>query len=322
MKSSFIVSLDFELFWGIHDKWTLEEYKKNLLGARKAIPLLLNVFKMHQIHATWATVGFLFAGNKNEIIKHLPPKSLLPSYHNKSLSPYCYLNEIKDNENEASCYYAKSLIKTISSYAGQEIASHTFSHYYCQEPGQTVAQFEADIMAAKSISMDEGYNISSIVFPKNQCNSKYISVLLKQGFSAYRDEENDWIHEKVHIRPLMRVLRLMDVYFPLTGQGGYIPQKEEGIWVLTGSRMYKPFLKPLFFLERLKIKRIKKQMLHAAKNNLCFHLWWHPHNIGTKTEYHLKQLEEIFSYYELLKKKYGMVSMNMQEAVEYFSKEI
>ena len=78
--------------------------------------------------------------------------------------------------------------------------------------------------------------------------------------------------------------------------------------------MYKPIFKPLRFLEGVKLHRIKRQMLHAAKNGLTFHLWWHPHNIGVKTEEHLSQLEEIFRYYAELREKYGMQSLNMREA--------
>jgi hypothetical protein len=108
----------------------------------------------------------------------------------------------------------------------------------------------------------------------------------------------------------------MDVYFSLTGKGGYIPKKEDGIYNLVGSRMYKPFFKPLSFMEGLKVKRIKNQMYHAAKNGLTFHLWWHPHNVGVRTDFHMKQLEEIFSYYDELKEKYGMRSLNMGEAAQ------
>ena len=99
-----------------------------------------------------------------------------------------------------------------------------------------------------------------------------------------------------------------------------MPQKENGIWNLVGSRMYKPLLKPLQFLESLKIRRIKAQMRHAAKHGLTFHLWWHPHNIGIMTDAHLQQLEEIFSYYQELKERYGMESLNMCEAAERLEK--
>jgi hypothetical protein len=57
-------------------------------------------------------------------------------------------------------------------------------------------------------------------------------------------------------------------------------------------------------------------MLHAAMNGLTFHLWWHPHNVGVHTDLHMQQLEEILSYYDELKEKYGMRSLNMQEAAQ------
>ncbi len=80
--------------------------------------------------------------------------------------------------------------------------------------------------------------------------------------------------------------------------------------------MYKPIFRPLEFLEGWKLRRIKKQMLHAAKNGLTFHLWWHPHNVGIRTREHLAQLEEIFRYYAQLRETYGMRSLNMREAAQ------
>lgn len=78
--------------------------------------------------------------------------------------------------------------------------------------------------------------------------------------------------------------------------------------------MFRPIFRPLHFMEGAKVHRIKRQMLHAAKNGLTFHLWWHPHNIGVRTAQHMAQLEEIFRYYAELKEKYGMESLNMREA--------
>lgn len=316
MQGTLIVSLDFELFWGMQDCSTLEEYQDYVLGGRKAIPRLLALFEKHGIHATWATVGFQFANDYQELLQYFPDADLRPSYTNPTLSTYRCFDSIGKNEQQAPCFYAPSLIQKISQCDGQEIGSHTFSHYYCREPGQTIQQFEADMRAAVSIAKAHQFQLTSVVLPRNQCATEYTEVLRRLGFTAYRDEENDWIHEKISIRSLMRILRLADVYLPLTGKGGYTPENESGIINLVGSRMYKPYFKPLAFVENVKIHRIKKQMLHAAKNGLTFHLWWHPHNIGVMTEFHLQQLEEIFSYYDELKEKYGMCSMNMREAAE------
>ena len=315
-----IVSLDFELFWGMLDCATLESYGENVLGGRKAIPQLLALFEKYGIHATWAAVGFLFAENYTELKTYFPAGTERPGYEARELDPYAWFSQIGEDEQTAPCFYGLSLIRQVARTPGQEIGSHTFCHYYCREQGQTPEQFAADMRAAKAIAKDKGYDLTSVILPRNQCEPEYTEVLRQLGFTAYRDEENDWIHEKIKFRPLLRLLRLADVYLPLTGLGGYVPKNENGIWNLVGSRMYKPILKPLAFLEPLKLYRIKRQMLHAAKNNLTFHLWWHPHNIGIRTQAHFMQLEEIFRYYVQLKETYGMQSLNMQEAANLCSK--
>ena len=314
MPGTLIVSLDFELFWGMLDVCPLEEYRDNVLGGRRAIPQMLKLFEKYGIHATWATVGFLFAKDYDELKTYFPAQ--LPGYANGKLDPYAEFAQIGQNEAEAPCFYGSSLLDLIAGTPGQEIGSHTFSHYYCREQGQTLEEFAADMRAARKIGADHGYDLTSVILPRNQCEPEYTEVLRRTGFTAYRDEENDWIHEKIKFRPLLRALRLLDVYLPLTGQGGYIPKNENGIWNLTGSRMYKAIFPKLHFLEGLKLKRIKAQMRHAAQKGLTFHLWWHPHNVGVRTEEHLKQLEEIFSYYRELNETYGMVSRNMAEVAK------
>ncbi|MBR5560408.1 MAG: polysaccharide deacetylase family protein [Clostridia bacterium] len=315
-KATLIVSLDFELFWGMQDGMTLEQYREHVLGGRAAVPKMLSLFEKHGIHATWATVGFMFARDDEELRQYFPEEKALPTYANPALSAYRCIEGAGITAEDAACYYAPEIIRSVADTPGMEIASHTFSHFYCREDGQTVGQFEADLDAARRIAKAQGYALGSLVLPRNQCEPAYTQSLQKLGFIAYRDEENDWIHEKIKIRPLMRLLRLADVYLPLTGQGGYLPKIECGVVNLTGSRMYKPFFKPLAALEWLKIRRIKRQMLHAAKHGLTFHLWWHPHNVGVHTDFHMAQLEEIFAYYEQLKERYGMRSLNMGEAAQ------
>ena len=312
MGGTFMVSLDFELFWGMLDVCPLEAYQDNVLGGKKAIPQLLCLFEQYGIHATWATVGFLFADNYEELSRFFPKRH--PGYAKEGLDGYAWFDKIGKEESTAPCFYAPGLLNLIAGTPGQEIGSHTFCHYYCREKGQTVEEFEADMRAAKAIAAAKGYDVTSVILPRNQCEPEYTEVLRKVGFTAYRDEENDWIHEKVKFRPLLRALRLLDVYLPLTGQGGYVPRCENGIWNLAGSRMYKPIFPKLEFLEGLKMRRIKGQMRHAAKHNLTFHLWWHPHNIGVRTGAHFRQLEELFRYYTQLKEEYGMQCLNMGEA--------
>ena len=317
MDSNFMISLDFELIWGMHEGDIVNSsYSENIRGGRKAIPALLELFEKYEIHATWAVVGLMIAENFEEAKKYFPSESMQPTYKNMNMSPYPLIKHLDECKTDDSLYFAPDIIEQIGKTDGQEIASHTFSHFYCKEEGQTVEQFEADMIAAKAIASDKGYDLKTVVLPRNQCVKKYIDVLTKLGFKAYRDDYNDWIHRIIKFRPLLRILRLTDTYLPLTGFGGYVPTVDDGIYRLISSRMFRPYFKPLAFMEKIKIKRIKGQMLHAAKNGSTFHLWWHPHNIGVMTERHLSMIEEILNYYVFLKKEYGMQNKNMAEFAE------
>src|SRR5713226_8091072 len=57
---AFVISLDFELLWGVRDNRTIADYGANILGGREVIPALLDLFAERNIACTWATVGLLF----------------------------------------------------------------------------------------------------------------------------------------------------------------------------------------------------------------------------------------------------------------------
>ena len=59
-NGAFVISLDFELMWGVRDKKGIDQYGENILGVRKAIPALLKLFEEFEINCTFSTVGFLF----------------------------------------------------------------------------------------------------------------------------------------------------------------------------------------------------------------------------------------------------------------------
>ena len=68
--SNFTISLDFELRWGVLE--LPKQYDENILGARKAIPLMLELFKKYEVEVIWATVGFLFCKDLNDYRKYIP----------------------------------------------------------------------------------------------------------------------------------------------------------------------------------------------------------------------------------------------------------
>jgi hypothetical protein len=71
-KGVFVISLDYELLWGVWDVKDVEKYGNNIIGVKAVIPRLLELFSRHDLKVTFATVGILFAKNKNELLPYLP----------------------------------------------------------------------------------------------------------------------------------------------------------------------------------------------------------------------------------------------------------
>jgi hypothetical protein len=317
----FTVSLDFELYWGVRNSRTIQQYANNLLGVRNAVKEILMAFYDYDIHATWAVVGFLFFPDVESLRKNLPSK--LPHYVNPSLSPYRYINE--SDTLETVYHFAPDIIDLICEYDNQEIGTHTFSHYYCLEKGQNSESFYMDISSAKKIAENRGLKLESLVFPRNQCNSKFLSILVDLGIKCYRGNESGWLYSvvsKEDDNKLKRVLRLIDAYINISGHNTYSVHKVslQKPFNIPSSRFLRPYSKKLFWLENLRLQRIKKAMSYAAKHKTIFHLWWHPHNFGTNTTQNIALMRKILEHYKMLKRKYNMQSLNMGEIADLIEK--
>lgn len=307
----FVISLDFELEYGMEDSVN-KNTENMLLKTRTIIPQILNCFEKYQVHATWATVGKLFATDKKNMYSYYPID--LPTYSNILLSSYEYDSRIKNDEKIDPYHYALELINKIKMTPGQELGSHTFSHYYCNTEGQTENQFKEDIKSAINI-MQDNCNIKpiSIVFPKNEINDKYVDYIRRMGFTSYRGAPNQYIYKSNNF--LIKIYRFVSAYFGKSSDGIYMINEilEKSICNIKASAFLRPYSKHLFFLEPLKIHRIKKQMKFAAKHKGVFHLWWHPHNFGNNSIKNMNNLIEILKYYQYLNEKYNFKSYNMME---------
>ena len=175
-KGIFTISLDFELFWGVRDHRTLESYGENIRNVHHVVPRLLELFSKYNVHCTWATVGLLFFNEKKEMIPYLP--TCRPDYRDKEFDPYTYLEQ---NELEEIYHFAPALIEEIKKTPGQEIVTHTFSHFYTLEKNTSIDQFRSDLRAAIAIAIKRGLEIKSIVFPRNQYSDEHIKVCLESG---------------------------------------------------------------------------------------------------------------------------------------------
>lgn len=317
----FVISLDFELFWGMFDKYSIEEYGPNVAGERTAVPRTLALFSEYGIHATWATVGMLMTHNRYELFAYLPPPKLQPAYEDERVSSYAYLQHANIGTDETGDPYhlGPSLVEAIIRTPHQELANHTFSHYYCVDGKHNSREvFAADLAAHTRIAHEYGVTTTSIVFPRNQWTEEALLTCKDAGIRAYRGNEEHFLYRArrdSEQTPFIRALRLLDHYVNISGHHTYpFPKAAQGALLnIPASRFLRPVMKQLAFLEPLRMRRIKKSMTHAAKHGEVFHLWWHPHNFGINQNENFKNLEEILKHYAMLKKKYGMQSVSMRD---------
>lgn len=316
----FTISLDFELHWGGFEKWPLNDgYKKYFLNTRKSIPTLLSLFRQRDIHVTWATVGLLMHKSRKELIAHLP--EVQPAYAMQQLSAYHYMEHqsIGKGEQDDPFHFAGALVEEILKVPGQEIGTHTFSHYYCNEPGQNSEEFTADLKAAAGAASKYGIKPVSLVFPRNQFNKEYLKVCAAEGIKIARINPLDWwwqIDSTQKESLWKRFSRGLDAYYAIGGKTSYSLQsikKQNGVILLPASRLLRPFNPKELFLNKQKIKKIKKEMIEAARNKEVYHLWWHPHNFGYHTQQNMVGLIQIANHFQKLKHEFGMVSLNMGE---------
>jgi len=307
----FVISLDFELLWGVRDQRTIADYGANILGVRQAVPALLDLFAERNIACTWATVGLLFFATNRAMLAGLPARK--PRYTNARISSYHYLDEVGADEEHDPYYFGLSLIRRILDYPAQEIGTHTFSHFYCLEDGGDVEAFRADLEAARAAAGSLGIKLASIVFPRNQIHPAHLSVCREFGLRAFRGNERVWFHRgrrECEQTRLVRASRLADSYLPIGSTHDHEPALVDGMVDVPASRFLRPVGKSTA-LERLRLLRITSAMETAARRRRLFHLWWHPHNFGVDLEENLAFLRGILDYFRTLQERYGMRSMTM-----------
>ena len=317
-NSVFVISLDFEMMWGNIETWTSEGYgASNVKQVREVIERMIGLFEKYDIKATFAIVGLIMQKSNSE---SLFPEEL-PTYKRKELSPYHknLINKIK-SANE-SLYFGLDIIKRLKSSPNIEIGSHTYGHYYCLEMGQTVSQFEADIKKASEVAKENGIELKSIVFPRNQIAPAYLEICSKYGITSYRGIPMKF-YGKANSKLAIwknRFCRLIDSYINLGGPTTFSlddAENSDKMFNIRASRFLRPYSKKLVFLDGLKFRRIKNEMNYAVRHNEIYHLWWHPHNFGSNIEDNFNTLEKILKYYSFCRHHWGMQSLTMRELSE------
>jgi peptidoglycan/xylan/chitin deacetylase (PgdA/CDA1 family) len=318
MKSNgyFLISLDFELQWGRFDKVILDDVrKKELENTLQLIPKMLDLFEENEIAATWAVVGMMLNKNREQWIANIPQS--IPNYTTKKLSPYQYFKNIDFDENLNQYFFSPELIQSILKTKKQEFASHTYSHFYSLENGQTIDHFKADLEKVREISSD----VKSLVLPRNQFNKNYYSVCKNFNFLTIRTNPSNWYWNAGENNILKRIFRLIDTFNLFSNDKcvdlEFFVNQNQHPYFLPSSRFFRSWIPQNRIINYFKLLRIKKEMTYAAMHKKYYHIWWHPENFGNHPKECLQELKAIVLHYLKLQRKYGFKSVTMNEFGEF-----
>ncbi len=310
-NGALVISLDFELVWGLFDHIRIQDKVSYFNNTLEVIPRIIDIFEKNTIHATWATVGMLFNENWEEWHSNIP--EIIPTYARKELDAYGYGKRHQKLGLE-KFFFAPNLIKTIQSVNGQEIGTHTYSHYYCLEDGQTKAQFEADINQCIKIASKFDIELKSLVFPRNQFNQEYLEICAQKEIETVRSNPKFWYWDTTKKDTLaIKLARTADAYLPFEKKS--YPTDSlilDKVFCQQASRFLRP-QHSIALLNDARLNRIKREMIQAAKSREVYHLWWHPHNFGVDQAGALKTLLAIVEIFKYCNETYGMESLTMKE---------
>ena len=318
----FVISLDFELHWGVRDHVGRDTFRRSAAGTRAAVRRMLERFEVHSVAATWATVGCLMADDAETLRAWWPERS--PGYRVRGLDAQDELERGID----AALHIAPELVERIIAAPEQELATHSFSHFYCGEDGVSPASFRADLEAAKKAAARWDVELQSIVFPRNQVAPAMLQVCADAGLRYYRGQPEHVLYRprKSDAQSLpVRAGRLLDAVVPLTGVGRQrcADHRPSLMINVPASRFFRPNILRSQTLSTLGLRRVLAEMRDAAKVGALFHLWWHPHNFAAGDfaagdfaagDRAFESLEVVLQHFAYLRSRFGMRSATMASA--------
>jgi peptidoglycan/xylan/chitin deacetylase (PgdA/CDA1 family) len=302
-RPGFVISLDFELAWGMRDLRWAPAYRGHLEGAIALVPRTLQLFESAGVEATWAIVGALGLPNLEALFSaYVGDPNHLREVVNGGFLPVGQSPELD------RLHFAPDLVERVMQTPGQTIGSHTFLHTTWAGPASSSA-LQADLASLQALDRNPG---RALVFPRNLYDAKALSVAASEGFVSFRGvpTSRSWSHDiRTFNRPWRRALRLSQAYAS-TRQAYTSVETDTGLVNVRASRFLRPPGSRRFMNEQM-VRVVKAEMRNAARLHQTYHLWWHPHNHGARPEAASAMLEPIVNRWRELNDEHGWPTLSM-----------
>ena len=284
-KSSFILSIDLELAWGVQDKLNSSTLKRIIDKERLICKNLLNIFEEKEIPVTWAVVSALL-DNKNKMI----------------------------NDQNQKAWYAPDILDNIfKSKINHLIASHSYSHKEFNKCSKE--EIIIDFEQSTSIFKSNNINADVFVFPRNQVF--HLDILKNFKFKTYRSVDKSW-YKKIYDynRFLGKVSNIIDKTIPIKTNSVVSSIDKLGLIEIPTSILFisKNGIRNIISNYSM-FKKVKDGIDLAISRNECFHIWFHPSNFYFKTDSQFNLLKKIIDYVNL-KREQGLMEIKLLDQFE------
>ena len=263
MTPTFTLTFDTELIWGSFDQIPAERFARLYPDVRGTIGSVLRLLDQYEVSATWAVLGHLFLSECQRDSSGTAHAELVRPRQGRRHGDWYAADPCTDRSRDPLWYGDDILDALQAARTPQEIGCHSFSHIL---------------------------SLRSFAFPRN--SEGHHEALKTHGFRAYRGADPTWHAGLPGL--IGRAGHLIDQVAALTPPVSQPTETLPGLWNIPGSCLliHRAGVRALIPMTS-RIRKANTGLLRAEATGGVFHLWTHPFNLASDSQFMIAVLDAI-----------------------------